>query len=320
MNSGVIGRSWLRSGAWRVGLAWSVICLVLLGSSAASEPAQAPEPAVKVRETDKDTFQSGGRAIKVWRFEPDAIGVQYPAILLLHGADGLEFLHRVAYRTAAQRLAAQGYVVLIVHYFDGLGLTNKELKELREPFRFWLTGGAHAPAANPAPDPLAQALARVAEVAGYVARMSEVREKFDLGMDCVKDAVAYARKLPNVNRQRIGAIGLSLGGYLATAAVTEKKVDLQAVVVLFGGLPREMHARLEHLPPTLLIHGDRDQMIPVQEAYGLHTLLAPKGLAPQLQVYAGCGHLFFDAKGKLNRKDLEDAERRGYQFLAEHLR
>src|SRR5262245_41174477 len=64
----------------------------------------------------RDTFEAGGKSIRVWRFDPKAEGKQ-PVVLLLPGADGGESAHDM-YCGAAKRLAEKGFVVFLVHNLD----------------------------------------------------------------------------------------------------------------------------------------------------------------------------------------------------------
>ncbi len=71
-----------------------------------------------VRDTEV-SLSGAGRAMTVERFEPDAEG-PFPAVLLLHGADGLRYRGPV-YRTTARHLAGRGLRVLVPHYFERTG-------------------------------------------------------------------------------------------------------------------------------------------------------------------------------------------------------
>jgi hypothetical protein len=64
------------------------------------------------------------------------------------------------------------------------------------------------------------------------------------------------------------------------------------VVELFGGLPAEMAAGLKHMPPTLILHGDRDDVVPVRQAHALRDALAGRKLPFEMKVYWGVGHGF----------------------------
>jgi carboxymethylenebutenolidase len=78
-----------------------------------------------------DSFQTNGRPVQVERFEPR--GAARAAALVLHGADGLTY-RGPAYRELARGLAEEGFLALLVHYFDSTGGGFQGF--LAEPFRF----------------------------------------------------------------------------------------------------------------------------------------------------------------------------------------
>jgi dienelactone hydrolase len=79
-------------------------------------------------------FQSGGRSITVQEFLPSAPG-RYPAVLALYGSGGL----REGWADQPSRLlAAQGYSVFIVHYFDRTGTVWADRDTTRTNFPVWM--------------------------------------------------------------------------------------------------------------------------------------------------------------------------------------
>jgi dienelactone hydrolase len=71
----------------------------------------------------------------------------------------------------------------------------------------------------------------------------------------VRDAVAYARSLRNVDAESIGLVGISLGAFLALAVAAEEDLRIAAVVNFFGGMPRPLR-RVKSLPPMLVLGTD----------------------------------------------------------------
>jgi len=107
----------------------------------------------------------------------------------------------------------------------------------------------------------------------------------------VWDAISHFEKQPEVDPARIGLLGFSLGAYLAlSVAAVDPRV--QAVVEFYGGLPKEMKFFMRRLCPTLILHGEADSTIPVQEAYDLRDLLEKKQIPYEMQIYPGIGHGF----------------------------
>lgn len=127
----------------------------------------------------------------------------------------------------------------------------------------------------------------------------------------VWDAVSHIEKLPEVDAKRIGLLGFSLGAYLAlSVAVVDPRI--QAVVEFYGGLPKEMRFFMRRLCPTLILHGDADPTIPVEEAYQLRDLLEKKQIPYELQIYPGIGHGFPAAIW-------QDAQQRTIAFFQKYL-
>ena len=136
-------------------------------------------------------------------------------------------------------------------------------------------------------------------------------KNFPLWMKTLWDAVSYVEKQPDVDTDRIGLMGFSLGAYLSlSAAAIDKRV--RAVVEFFGGLPKEMKLFMRRLCPVLILHGDADPTVPVEEAYHLQQVLEKKGIPYEMQIYPGAGHGF---SGEVWR----DAGMRSYAFLKKYL-
>jgi carboxymethylenebutenolidase len=134
---------------------------------------------------------------------------------------------------------------------------------------------------------------------------------FPLWMKTLWDAVSFVARQPQVDAQRIGLLGFSLGAYLAlSAAAIDSRI--QAVVEFFGGMPKEMKFFGRRLCPVLILHGEQDKTVPVEEAYHLQQLLEKKQIAYEMQIYPGVGHGF---SGEVWR----DAGLRTLVFLSKHL-
>jgi carboxymethylenebutenolidase len=130
-----------------------------------------------------------------------------------------------------------------------------------------------------------------------------------------------ARSLPPVAiiAILIGLVGISMGGFLAAVAA-QPELRIACVVELFGGLPHEIGTGLRRMPPTLIIHGDRDRVVPVGEAHALRDLLRARKLPCEVEIYKGVGHAFVTGKGKVCLWTALAAECRTTAFLARHLR
>jgi carboxymethylenebutenolidase len=126
------------------------------------------------------------------------------------------------------------------------------------------------------------------------------------------DVNSFVAQQPAVDLERIGLLGRSLGGYLALSlAAVDTRV--KAVVEYFGGLPKEVRFFQRHMPPTLILHGDADTVVPVAEAYSVQKVLEERNVPYEIKIYPGEGHIF-------NLAAHEDAERRAAAFLKKYLR
>ncbi len=138
-----------------------------------------------------------------------------------------------------------------------------------------------------------------------------ILRNFPIWMKTLWETVSFVEKQPAVDRERIALLGFSLGAYLSLA---NSSIDgrVKVVVEFFGGLPREMKLFMRRLCPTLILHGDADPTVPVEEAYNLQRLLEEKGIAYEIKIYPGEGHGF-------ENEILRDAALRALHFLQKHL-
>jgi len=189
------------------------------------------------------TLQSGGRSIRLDAYLPEAPSAPLPAVLALHGAGG----NVAGMEKYASALAAQGFVVYVLHYFDRTGTESADKPTILRNFPLW--------------------------------------------MKTLWDAISFVETQPRVDRERIALLGFSLGAYLSLA---NSAIDprVKAVVEFFGGMPKEMNLFMRRLCPVLILHGEVDQTVPVQEAYQLQRLLEKKGIPYEIKIYAGEGHGF----------------------------
>jgi len=134
---------------------------------------------------------------------------------------------------------------------------------------------------------------------------------FPVWMKTLWDSVSFVSRQPQVDPERIGLLGFSLGAYLSlSAASIDSRV--RAVVEFFGGLPKEMKFFMRRLCPVLILHGEQDKTVPVQEAYRLREVLEKKKIPYEIHIYPEAGHGF---SGEIWR----DAGRRALAFLTKYL-
>ncbi|MBS0658394.1 MAG: dienelactone hydrolase family protein [Verrucomicrobia bacterium] len=121
------------------------------------------------------------------------------------------------------------------------------------------------------------------------------------------DAVGALAKHPAVDRRRIHLLGISLGGTLAvTVAAFDPRV--QGLVSWFGGFQPATESQIKRLPPTLVLHGEQDRVVPVEQARRLAAVAQRLGGRHELKIYPDSGHGFQAA-------DQQDAIARVAAFL-----
>ncbi len=189
----------------------------------------------------------------------------------------------------AGMLAAEGFAVYLLHYFDRAGIDSAGNSTT--------IGG--------------QKIVEEKIVEQKLVKQQIVRN-FPLWMKTLWDATSFVEAQPAVDGERIALLGFSLGAYLSLA---NSAIDprVKAVVEFFGGMPKEMNLFMRRLCPVLILHGEADPTVPVEEAYRLQKLLDKKGIPYEIKIYPGAGHGFED------QAIWRDAGLRSLQFLKKHL-
>ncbi len=131
----------------------------------------------------------------------------------------------------------------------------------------------------------------------------------------VSDIAANIRKRADANG-KIGLVGFSNGGTLSggTAALDPA---ISAAVIYYGAVPFPLETPVEHLPPLLILHGDADAIIPIEQGRRLADLAKSLGGKPELEVYPGEKHGF---GSRIDSENGADALARTIAFLKRKLR
>ncbi len=132
-------------------------------------------------------------------------------------------------------------------------------------------------------------------------------------LDAFLDAELARRKLPP---QALALVGFSQGTMMALHAGLRRAVAPAAIVGYSGMLvtpedidPDRFAAEIRSKPPVLLVHGDEDQLIPVQALMHGAQGLAALGIMTEWHISPGVGH-GIDQEGL----------RHGGEFLAKNFR
>jgi carboxymethylenebutenolidase len=130
----------------------------------------------------------------------------------------------------------------------------------------------------------------------------------------VDDLADYLIAQKNSNG-KVGLVGFSNGGILATGASTlDPKIN--AAVIYYGTDPWPLGVKAKRFPPLLVLHGDADQIIPVQNGKQLAAEAKALGAKVDLVIYPGESHGF---GARWDDKNATDAFNRAAAFLKKEL-
>ena len=223
------------------------------------------------------TYKSGGKDIQFESFEPSTTS-RHPAVVILPGTFGMLPTWGDDIRTFAKGLASAGIVAFIPSYFNRTGT---------EPGM---------------------------ETTVAITRL--VKDHGDEWNMAIEDGITLVSGLPNVDSDRIGLLGFSLGGNraLTLAMKPRRTVKIKRVVEFFGptvSIP--LSGDVAALPPLQIHHGDEsDVFVPPSETDALVTRLKGTGKREGTDFvvysYKGAGHGF-------QGKDLDDSRKLTLAFF-----
>jgi carboxymethylenebutenolidase len=199
------------------------------------------------------SIDAGESRVELSRYAADGTGPR-ASVLLLNGTRGFEFRLR-AYERYARALSAKGIDAYLLRYLTAADTELFNSRTITKPSR---------------------EAYETERFSGWAKRVSAV--------------ITAIRARPDSSR-RIGLLGFSLGGYVAAAsAAYDTRVD--ALAVLYGGMPDAMVQEVKHLPPLIELHGDADRNVPFAKGEELVKLGKTVGAEAELVAYPGKAHGF----------------------------
>lgn len=208
----------------------------------------------------QETLLVGGKPIRLDVHEPSSQEpAARPAIVLMHGAGGNVnwWSDRIA-----PHVTDAGLSLFTPHYFDRTDTVRADYATI--------TDGVHVP----------------------------------LWMDTLQAVLAAIASRPTVDPNRIAVVGVSLGSFLSLglAARCSSSVEevergrIRCLVDLSGGLTEPYAAQAtSHFPPTLILHGERDSVVPVHYARDLDALLTRLQVPHETHILPDEDHWFSSA-------------------------
>jgi len=116
------------------------------------------------------------------------------------------------------------------------------------------------------------------------------QERFRIWTKALQDGISYATRDPHVDRHRIGVLGFSLGAFLALWEASQDD-RVRAVVEYYGGTSMFL-GPAKRMPPTLILHGEKDSFVIVERAHELERLLQQQHTPYESKIYPGHEHGF----------------------------
>jgi carboxymethylenebutenolidase len=126
------------------------------------------------------------------------------------------------------------------------------------------------------------------------------------GVPDLQAACDYLAGLPEVDRERIGAIGYCSGGGTLYAWICGRSRNLKAAVVFYGAPTVQAEARADGKLldravnaaklqcPLLVHHGDCDRAVKLDEAKRMVEALKKSGQPVEFHIYPGADHAYHD--------------------------
>ena len=133
----------------------------------------------------------------------------------------------------------------------------------------------------------------------------------------IHGGVEWLAQNPAVEPKRIALMGFSQGAYLAVGTAAQFPNEVAAVVEYYGGLISELRDKAASMPPTLILHGEADSVIPVSEAKDLDAILTTANRPHEMHLYPGVDHGFNFHRPAISysRAAADDAWHRTLDFL-----
>ena len=153
-------------------------------------------------------------------------------------------------------------------------------------------------------------------------RPAEMIKDFPTWLDKIHSGLDALDENPAVDSHRVALMGFSLGSFLALSAGALDPTQIAAIVEYYGGLPPDLHDGAKTMPPTLILHGDKDVLVPVADAHELDELLTKENRPHEMKIYEGANHAFNfpELPFWYNADDAQDAWNRSVKFLAANLK
>ena len=226
---------------------------------------------------ERDVAFHPGMAPRLDVYSPPS-GTGYPVLFFVHGGSWKDF-HKELFASVAMKLVPEGMVVVIPDYTLYPDAGYEQMVDEVAAAVSWTLENIDAYGGDPG-----RVVVAGHSAGGHLAGLAVMDPRF---------LAAYGHSSAEIR----GLIGMS-GVYDVQAEYdywVERGTYPEVIVEVMGGQESFAPASpLEYarpgLPPVLLIHGDRDETVPVSITTAFHAALLSAGADSDLDVYAGLGH------------------------------
>lgn len=137
------------------------------------------------------------------------------------------------------------------------------------------------------------------------------REAFQKGADALRAFLGLARERYPIDPDRLVIMGFSQGGTMAYDLALRDPAHFAGLVALASWFPEPLAETLPKVPeheelPVLVIHGTRDDRLPVERARESRETLRPYGVGMTYREMEGMGHEIRDDALRIVLKWLDE--------------
>ncbi len=140
-------------------------------------------------------------------------------------------------------------------------------------------------------------------------------ERFKHWSEALRDGISYVSRDPGVDPRRVGIVAFSLGAFLGLWEASQDP-RVKAVSEYYGGTSMFLGPP-KRMPATLILHGERDSFVPVEQARNLQRVLEQQHAPYEIKIYPGQEHGFDGPDGDTAVR--QDAWDRTLRFLSKYL-
>jgi carboxymethylenebutenolidase len=118
----------------------------------------------------------------------------------------------------------------------------------------------------------------------------EGRRNFPYWLETLTKALMNIVSRPGIDSTRIGLIGVSLGASLGLALAAHC-FAVKAIADWYGEIPEFVVDKSFRMPPTLILHGGSDRVVPLQKVRRFALAMRQENIPCELHIYPGERHI-----------------------------